>query len=84
MFDDCHFETICHDLDDGLLILQDGCSVYANRALAAMVGSTAAQMLAVRADAYLEMDLDPEVRRPLYTAEGGGRHREDRVALART
>jgi signal transduction histidine kinase/ActR/RegA family two-component response regulator len=71
MLDDCHFETICHDLDDGLLILQDGCPVYANRALAAMVGSTVAQMLAVRADAYLEMDLDPEGRRTLYTAAGG-------------
>lgn len=71
MLDDFYFRSICNNLDDGLVILQDGCPVYVNRLIAELIGCPEARILSLRTDAYLEMNLDPDGRRSQYKTAAG-------------
>ena len=64
------FRTICDQLDDGLLVVQDQKVVYANQSISERVGLSDTQILTIPPAVYLAMDLDPDERRKRYDAQG--------------
>ena len=64
------FRAICDQLDDGLLVIQDQRVVYVNQAMTAWVGLPEKQIRISAPSHYLEINLDPDVRRNHYIAQG--------------
>lgn len=64
------FRTICDQLDDGLLVVQDHKVVYANQTITELIGLSDSQIRTIPPAVYLAMDLDPVARRKHYDAQG--------------
>ncbi len=82
MLDSIYFRSICNHLSEGLLVLQDGMPVYANKTLCALTGYSVTQLRSQAMRNYLDIRIPLDKRRSLY--QGQARRVVDAESRLRT